>query len=116
MFNIDDFIPNFKLFIYVLTPLILIFLFVMVLVSRWFKKKPTGKGKSWAELIGYIPAIYLVSPIIEIYQYMIGERTNLIERLFSYHFPIMMFLIVCVGIGQVCYYWVSMGPGGEVTD
>jgi len=115
MFNIDDFIPNFKLFIFVLTPTILIFLFLMVLLSRWMKKKPR-KGKSWAELIGYIPIIYLISPLIEIYQYMVGEREDLIDRLFSHHFPILMFLIVCVGIGQVSYYWVSMGPAGEVSD
>ena len=115
MFNIDEFIPNFKLFIYVLTPTILIFLFVMVLLSRWMKKR-SGKGKSWAELIGYIPMIYLISPIIEIYQYFVGERDDMIQRLFGYHFPILMFLIVCVGIGQVSYYWVSMGPAGEVSD
>jgi hypothetical protein len=115
MFNIDEFIPNFTLFLFVLAPTILIFLFVMVLLSRWMKRKP-GKGKSWAELIGYIPMIYLISPIIEIYQYFIGERDDMIQRLFGYHFPIMMFLIVCVGIGQVSYYWVSMGPAGEVSD
>jgi len=116
LFDIDNFIPNFKLFIFVITPTILLFLFLLVPLSRWMKRKPKKGGKSWAELIGYIPVIYLISPLIEIYQYMIGERSEIAPRSFGYHYPIIMFLIVCVGIGQVSYYWVSMGPGGEVSD
>lgn len=114
MFNIDNFIPNFKLFVFVLTPMILIFLFIMVMISKWYKR-PKGQGKSWAQLMGYIPTLYLLSPMIETYQYMVGERSDFIDRLFSWHFPIMMFLIIIVGISQVCYYWVSMGPSGEVN-
>lgn len=116
-FDINQFIPNFTLFVFILAPMIITILFVMTVASKWFQGKARKKKRrSWAQLIGYIPAIYLVSPVIEIYQYLVGERASFVPRLFGYHFPILMFLIICTGIGQVCYYWVSMGPAGEVVE
>lgn len=117
MFNIDEFIPNFNLFVFLLTPMILLILFVMVVASKWFKsEKKTRKKVMLIELISYVPAIYLLLVVIEVYQYMTGERSDIIQRLFSYHFPIMMLFIISTGIIQVIYYAVTMGPAGEVSD
>lgn len=116
-FNIDDWIPNFTLFVFVLTPLILSTIFIMIILSRWLGLKKAGQKKpklTFAQLIGLIPALYLIEPIWEIGEYLNGTRSEIADRLLLYHFPIFMFLVLCVGIGQVGYYWISMGDHGEV--
>lgn len=116
-FNIDDWIPNFTLFVYVLAPLILGIIFIMIILSRWFNLRKVGEPRAkltFADKIGLIPALYLIEPIWEIGEYLNGTRDTIFDRLFTYHFPIFMFLVLCVGIGQVGYYWISMGTAGEV--
>lgn len=116
-FNIDDWIPNFTLFVYILAPMVLALIFIMIILSRWFSLRKANEPKrrmSFAELIGLIPALYLIEPIWEIGEYLNGTRDEIVDRLFTYHFPIFMFLVLCVGMGQVGYYWLSMGTAGEV--
>ena len=116
-FDIDAWIPNFTLFIYILAPFILMLFAIMILASRWLKLEDKGPKKSmtFAEMLGLIPALYLLQPIYEIGEYLYGTRTGIVDRLFLDHFPIFMFLVLCVGIGQVGYYWLSMGDAGEVA-
>ena len=118
-FNIDDWIPNFTLFVLILTPMVLAILFIVLIISRWLRLRTPGEPRpkrkmSFAELIGLIPALYLIEPIWEIGEYLNGTRDEIVDRLFTYHFPIFMFLVLCVGLGQVGYYWISMGTAGEV--
>lgn len=115
-FDIDSWIPNFRLFVMILAPLVLILFAIMVLASRWLKiGKGAKKRMTFAEMLGLIPALYLLQPMYEMGEYLYGTRTEIVERLFLYHFPIFMFIVVCVGIGQVVYYWLSMGDAGEVA-
>lgn len=116
--DIDNWIPNFTLFIYVLAPIVLMLFAIMVLASKWLKLEDKGPKKrmTFAEMLGIIPALYLLQPMYEIGEYLYGTRTEIVDRLFLYHFPIFMFLVVCVGIGQVVYYWLSMGTAGEVAS
>ena len=114
-FNVDDWIPNFTLFVYVLAPLVVSIVFIMIIISRWLGLEKNKRAKlDFAQLLGLIPALYLIEPIWEIGEYLRGIRTEIAQRLLLYHFPIFMFLVVCVGIGQVGYYWISMGDHGEV--
>ena len=118
-FNIDDWIPNFTLFVLILTPTVLALLFIILIIQRWLRLRTPGEPRpkrtmSFAELIGLIPALYLIEPIWEIGEYLNGTRDEIVDRLFTYHFPIFMFLVLCVGLGQVGYYWISMGTAGEV--
>lgn len=117
VFDIDAWIPNFTLFVFVLAPMVLMLFVVMVLASRWLKLGDKGPKKrmTFAEMLGLIPALYLLQPFYEIAEYLYGTRTEIVDRLFIYHFPIFMFLVVCIGIGQVVYYWLSMGTAGEVA-
>lgn len=115
-FNIDEWIPNFTFFVFYLAPLIIAIVFVMIILSRWSGiGKPKPKRKlNFAQMLGLIPALYLIEPIWEMGEYLNGTRSEIADRLLLWHFPIFMFLVLCVGIGQVGYYWISMGDAGEV--
>ena len=58
-------------------------------------------------MLEYIPAIYMLFVAYEIGEYLLGERATIMDRLFNQHFYNMMFLIVCVGLAQVLYYFIS---------
>ena len=115
-FNIDDWIPNFTLFVLYLAPLILFLIAGFVIVSRFYNLRRGEKKtkKYFVDYVGYLPALYLIAVIYEIGEYLFGIRETIADRLFLYHFPIFMFLTVVAGIFQVCWYWLFMGPKGEV--
>jgi hypothetical protein len=102
-FDVGSFVPNWELFVEWLLPITLAVIFAMALVYRFF----TRKRMTFAEMLNYIPVAYLFFVFYEIGEYMYGTREHIWDRLFTMHFPNMMFLIVCVGIGQVLYYFNS---------
>ena len=101
-FDIDSIFPNFTFFVMMLAPFIIVLTFVFVALSRWLgwrvRKIPVGKVERY---LGYVPVLYLFFPIYEIGQYLWGMRDSIVDRLFTYHFPIIVYLILFVGIGQV---------------
>lgn len=102
-FNIDEWFPNWSLFVYWLLPIILAVVFAMAIIYRFL----TRRRMTFAEILNYIPVVYLFAVVWEVGEYLIGDRETIADRLFAVHFPNMMFIIVCVGIGQVIYYFVS---------
>ena len=102
-FDPNEWIPNFTLFILVLAPVILLILFGAIFISRYvnLRSKKVRVKKKWSELLGYIPAFYILFPIWEIVEYLMGERETILDRLFGVHFPVIMVIIIIVGIGQV---------------
>ena len=101
--SIDEWFPNWSLFVYWLLPITLAILFIMAILFRFF----TRRRMTFAEMLNYIPVVYLFFVAYEVGEYLIGDRDTIMDRLFDIHFPNMMFLIVVVGIGQVLYYFMS---------
>ena len=102
-FSIDEWFPNWSLFVYYLLPITIAILFIMAILYRYF----TRRRMTFAEMINYIPVMYMFFVAYEIGEYLIGDRATIMDRLFEVHFQNMMFLIVVVGIAQVLYYFVS---------
>lgn len=118
--SLDAWFPNFTLFVVYLAPALLLIIFATLIFSRIFRwdltpnKLPT-KHRTMAEMLGYFPLVYIFFPIWDIAEYVFGQRSSILDRLFTFHFPNMMFIIVLVGIGQVLYYMLYpvRGSTGE---
>ena len=106
-FDVDSVIPNFTLFVMILAPMLMVVIFVIYLIRRYFEGKDTKKN--FPEIVGYIPVIYMFFPLYEMGEYLAGTRSSIMDRLFGYHFGMIMFLIVLTGICQVIYYWMQHG-------
>lgn len=102
-FSIDEWFPNWTLFVYWLLPITIAILFIMAILYRFF----TRRRMTFAEMINYIPMMYMFFVAYEIGEYLIGDRATIMDRLFEVHFQNMMFLIVCIGIAQVLYYFTT---------
>jgi hypothetical protein len=102
-FNIDDWIPNFTLFMW-LTFVCCVSIFFILLAYWW----ATRRRLTFAEYLAFIPAIYMIFVFYEAWTWWTeGTPDNFFQRLFVQHFYNMMFLVLCVGIGQVLYFFVS---------
>lgn len=107
--DLDGIFPNFTLFVLILAPVMVILIFSLTLLMRFFRVgKVQKEPKSFYEIIGYLPAIYLFFPIWEIAEYILGTRTSILDRLFEIHFPNMMFLIVLTGIAQILWVFLNI--------
>lgn len=62
-----------------------------------------------AKWLNYAIAIYMVAPLYDISLYFMQIHDTLSDRLFSVHLPIITFIIILVGIGQVFCYASSGG-------
>jgi len=100
--DIDSFIPNFTMFMY-LTAIAIAAIFLIILAYRW----ATRRRLTFADMLEYMPAIYMIFVLYEVGEYLVGTRSTIMDRLFEIHFYNMMFLIVCIGIAQVVYYFIS---------
>ena len=103
MFNINDWFPHFTFFVLILTPFLIILTYGLIAISRFFKLKPNTvktKGMKVGVYLGYVPIIYMFFAIWEIGEYIMGYRTEIVGRLFSWHLPLIMYVIVLTGIGQ----------------
>jgi C4-dicarboxylate transporter len=115
-FNIDDWIPNFNLFVYFLAPVIIAIVAAMIISSKWLNRERGRKKKmKLVEILSYIPAVYALWPIYEIGEYLIGRRDEIFDRLFTYHYPILMFFILLVGIAQISIYGFNIRSTGGST-
>lgn len=116
---LNDWFPNFDLFVLVIAPIIVSILFVMVLISRWLhlKSQAPRVKNTFAELIGYIPVIILFFVFWEILEYLLQVRETVADRLFDYWLPTLTWIIIFIGIAQVLYYfvadWNSERAGGD---
>ena len=114
-FNINDWFPHFTFFVLILTPILVVLTYALIAFSRFFKVRPgpvQTKGMQVGVYLGYIPIIFMFFPIWEIGEYIMGYRTEVVGRLFSWHLPILMYVIVLTGIGQV----LSLLWKTEVSD
>lgn len=103
-FNLDAWFPNFTLFVLILTPVLIIITYALISISRFMKLEPIGndtKGMKIGTYLGYVPILYMFYPIWEIAEYIMGNRGEVVARLFTYHFGNLMILIVIVGMGQI---------------
>jgi len=103
-FSLDEWFPNFTLFVLVLTPALILITYALIAISRFMKLKPIGndtKGMKIGTYLGYVPILYMFYPVWEIAQYIMGNRGDVVARLFTYHFGNIMIIIVIVGIGQI---------------
>jgi len=101
--NIDEWFPNWSLFVQWLLPITLAIIAAMALIYRYL----TRRRMTFAEMLNYLPVTYLFFVFYEVGEYMYGTRATITDRLFEVHLWNMMFLIVVVGIGQVLYYYTS---------
>jgi hypothetical protein len=107
MFNIDDWFPNFHFFVIIITPILIAIFFIAILLSRWIKIKwpiPSPYQQKLAFYIGFAPVIYMLWPLYDIIQYIMGTQTTIIAKLFTVHLPWLMCIIVLTGLGQVVCY------------
>jgi len=103
-FNLDEWFPNFTLFVLVLAPALILITYALISISRFMKLQPIGndtKGMKIGTYLGYVPILYMFYPVWEIAQYIMGNRGDVVARLFTYHFGNIMIIIVIVGIGQI---------------
>ena len=103
-FALDEWFPNFTLFVMVLTPALILLTYAMIAISRFMKLKPIGessRGMKIGTYLGYVPILYMFWPLLEIAEYIMGDRGEIVSRLFTYHFENVMIIIVIVGIGQI---------------
>jgi len=118
-FDIDAWFPNFTLFVFVLAPVLLLVLFSMTILERLGKippaRQPRKEGRNFSEILGLIPVVYITWPLWEIAEYLIGVRDTINDRLWQFHMPVIMELIIVVGVGQVLYYFYATRPVKEVV-
>jgi len=103
MWSFDDWVPNFTLFVLLLTPLVCVLVFSLAAFARYLRVRGTKPKRTLLEFAGYLPIVYMIFPMWDIGQYLLGYREFITERLFVFHFANLLSIIVLVGIVQVVY-------------
>lgn len=102
-FNVDEWFPNFSLFMWLTLVCCAAIFFIMI--AYWWA---TRRRLTFAELIAFLPGLYMIFVFYEGWTWWSeGTPSDFLQRLFVAHFYNIMFLVVCVGIGQVLYFFVS---------
>lgn len=101
--NLDDFIPNFSLFIMRLLPGLLFATFFIIMVTFWLNRrmlKPERDERDWMTILIWGSLLYLIVPIWRVIEFLRDEKSwsDLVEELFVDDFKNYMFLMLVVGI------------------
>lgn len=101
MVNIDDWIPNFQMFVMIILPALIIMTFLVFIISWWINrpKKLAKSHMDWMEVMKLGTALYLIVPIYRIVNYVQGKIgfQELIRGLFVTDFRNYMILALMTG-------------------
>ena len=123
MVDIDEWIPNFEMFVLVILPALILFTTIVFFIA-WYMNRPKNKIKTtmdWMDLMKFGTALYLIIPIYRIISYIQGNVgvEELIRGLFITDFFNYMVLALLTGImGLVfilkdkIYTWVGVKNDG----
>lgn len=110
--NINDWFPNFDLFVMQILPALILLAFIMGLIEFWVRKskRKSRKPIEWMDVIIWFSALYLIVPIYRIYQYLKDKKSweTLLEELFVTDFQNYMFIMLVVGIIGVGFIFLNM--------
>lgn len=97
MVEIDEWIPNFEMFILIILPTLLIVTVVMIFVLWFFERT---KEWNWMSVFKFASAFYLVVPLFRIINYIQGDVgiDDLARGLFVTDFLNYMILVLLMGI------------------
>jgi hypothetical protein len=102
MVNIDEWIPNFQMFVLIILPALILMTFAVFVISWWINrpKKPEKTSMDWMEIMKLGTALYMIVPMYRIMQYVQGEIefNVLIQGLFVEDFRNYMILALLTGI------------------
>ena len=103
--ELDDWIPNFDLFVMVVLPALIAVTVTVVLVDFWAKRRGKVSDYSWMDVLLWMSAVYFVIPIWRIIQYLQGEKSysTLVNELFVDDFYNYMVILLMVGIVGATY-------------
>ena len=102
MVDIDEWIPNFEMFVLFVLP-VLILITIAVFFLEWYEKRPKKKLKfdiDWMDLMKFATALYLLVPIYRIIRYVEGKVgvDELVRGLFVTDFFNYMLIALLTGI------------------
>lgn len=103
MVEIDEWIPNFEMFVLLILP-VLIVVTLAVLLLAWFMSRKKGETKDpmdWMNLFKFATAIYLLVPIWRIIDYIQGNIgfETLVRGLFVTDF--FNYMVLCLITGMM---------------
>ena len=102
MVEIDEWFPNFEMFVMFMLPALIMVTIAVFLITFWINKKKTATKApmDWMDIMKFGTAIYLVVPVWRIISYLRGDINNseLIQGLFVTDFINYMTLALLTGI------------------
>ena len=108
MMELDNWIPNFDLFVMLILPALIAVTVVVLLVDFWAKRSPKPSEYTWMDILLWMSAVYFVIPIWRIIQYLQGEKSYsvLVSELFVDDFYNYMVILLMVGITGAIYIFL----------
>lgn len=103
MVDIDEWIPNFEMFVLLILPVLIVVTLAVLLLAWFMSRKNKGGTKDpmdWMDLFKFATAIYLLVPIWRIIDYIQGNVgfDDLVRGLFVTDFFNYMILCLITGI------------------
>ena len=107
MVNLDEWFPNFDLFVMQIIPALIMLTLALILMEYWTRKKKVRKKReiSWMDTVIWFTAVYLFIPIYRIIQFVQGDKsyTVLVRELFIDDFYNYMAILLVAGIAGAIY-------------
>jgi hypothetical protein len=103
--ELDDWLPNFDLFVMTVLPALLAVTIAVILINFWTKRSKKPSEYSWMDVLLWMTAVYFIIPFWRIIQYLLGDKSFsiLVEELFIEDFYNYMVLLLIVGIVGAVY-------------
>ena len=114
--ELDDWIPNFGLFVMLILPALLAVTVTVILIDFWAKRGRRTSDYTWMDVIIWMSAVYFVIPLWRVIQYLQGNKTwgTLVEELFVDDFYNYMVILLMVGITGAVYIRLRKTRSREV--
>jgi len=117
--DLDQWFPNFDLFVMTILPALLLITFLIILLDFWRRRskvRKTGRKVDWFDVLLWFSALYLIVPIYRVYQYLVGEKTwlTLVHELFTVDFENYMLVALLAGIGGAAFIFFQRAQGRSV--
>lgn len=121
--NVDDWIPNWDLFVLTLLPVLILVFFLSILLYRglvymkwrkWQRENPdpaSQRSIDMVRVLTFVPYVYLIFPIFRIWDYLLGDITflELVDGLFTVDFRGFMMVALIVFIIVAMAHLVEKG-------
>ena len=102
MVEIDDWIPNFEMFVLIVLPALILVTVAVFIISWWVNrpKKDQQTPMDWMDIFKFGTALYMIVPIYRIIGYIQGDvgQEELVRGLFVTDFYNYMLLALVTGI------------------